>query len=77
LYQSLLPWASAVLLTEVHRQHEGDVFLPFDPDDLVNSHGFHIVVVDKGEVKHRNEDTDMEWTFRLYTRRHADDAGCP
>lgn len=77
VYAQLLPWAASVLLTEVHKQYDGDTFLPFDPEDLVPQHGFHLVVIDKGEVRSPDKAPEMEWTFKVYTRRHADDAGCP
>ena len=68
VYEQFLPWASSVLLTEVHQTHEGDAFLPFTPEDLAKQHGFTLVMLDRNQRQFRDEAPEAEWTYRLYTR---------
>ena len=68
IYEQFLPFASSVLLTEVHQTHEGDAFLPFTHEDLAKKHGFTLVMLDRNQRQFRDEAPEVEWTYRLYTR---------
>lgn len=68
VYQKFLSSASAVLLTEIHKTYEGDVFLPFTLNDLKTIHKFTVVMIDKNERRFRENPPDIDWTHYLLTR---------
>lgn len=77
VYKAFLPWASSVMLTEIHKVYEGDTFLPFEPNALSELHLFNLVMLEKNERKFRDEGPELEWTFKLYTRKLQHDDVCP
>lgn len=77
VYKQFLPWASSVLLTEIHTTVVGDTYLPFTPEQLVADHMFNLVMLEKNERKFRETVLTLEWTYRLYTRRVEPDGACP
>lgn len=77
IYETFLPYASSVILTDINLEVDGDTYLPFTHTDLIRDHGFESVMIEKytkedlqfpRRVHNHEGQVPEEWTVRLMTR---------